>query len=62
MTKDGYRRFQKIECISGAPNHVGIYGCGCCRKIHTLSLFKTFCRRNARAKFKEETKKLIDER
>lgn len=61
MTKDDFRKIQKTYCVSGAPNHVGIYGCGCCRMIRDLRDFKKWVRRLARARFKQETQKATEQ-
>jgi hypothetical protein len=59
MTKDSFRRFQKVECLSGAKytiptNNARLYGCGCCRKIPSLNKFKKWSRRLARRRLKQQ--------
>lgn len=58
-TIDGFRKYQKRLCLSGAPNHVGIYGCYCCRKIRNLNKFKKWARKVAKSKFRQETQNII---
>ncbi len=57
MTKDEFRRGQKILCVSGAPNKAGIYGCACCRKIADLRRFKKLARRMAKARLRNADRK-----
>jgi hypothetical protein len=53
MTKDLFRRLQKIECLNGS-NREMLYGCSCCRKISTLNKFKKWSRRLARRRLKQQ--------
>lgn len=55
-TKDAFRREQKKMCVSGAPNHVGIYGCSCCRMLSDKGDFKKASRKLAKARFRQMTK------
>ena len=59
MTRDSFRREQKKMCLSGAPNHVGIYGCPCCRMTANLNSFKKESRKLAKVRSNREALKDI---
>lgn len=57
---DDFRKIQKAMCRNGGGSKA-IYGCSCCRDIGNLNLFKKWSRDLAKARLREQSKKLIDQ-
>lgn len=58
---DDFRQCQKVDCGDGTQNKRDPYGCPCCRKLSFLRHFKQMSRKRAKARLREQTKKLIQE-